>query len=69
MVFEAKNIKGRLTMINKTPNFNDVIFSSNKEIPVAPPSIKLLGSKKPFNPNPAEKTPIRMYIYSIIVKN
>ena len=43
-----------------------VMFSSNNEIPVAPPSIKLLGNKNPFNPKPAEKTPIIIKMYSFI---
>ena len=31
--------------------------ASKSEIPVAPPSIKLFGSKKLSNPNPAERIP------------
>ena len=66
MVLEAKIKKGRFTITNNKPKFNDVIFSNNREIPVAPPSIKLFGNKKPFNPNPAENTPIIIKIYSFI---
>ncbi len=34
-----------------------VVATISNEIPVAPPSIKLLGSKKPSSPKAAEKTP------------
>jgi hypothetical protein len=33
---------------------------SSREIPVAPPSMKWLGNKKLFNPNPADNTPNEM---------
>ena len=34
---------------------NAVVSEINSDIPMAPPSIKLLGNKKPFSPKPAEK--------------
>ena len=40
MVRVANNKNGILTMSNKIPSDNDVIFCNNREIPVAPPSIK-----------------------------
>jgi hypothetical protein len=34
------------------------IAASNREIPVAPPSIKSFGNKKLFNPKPADRIPV-----------
>ena len=34
-----------------------VVFVSNKEIPVIPPSINPVGNKKLFKPNPATSIP------------
>ena len=45
------------TSIISTYNGSDDIVVSNNEIPVAPPSIKLFGSKKLSNPNAAVKIP------------
>lgn len=38
----------------------------NNEIPVTPPSINLLGNKKPFNPKAAEKIPPNINATSFI---
>ena len=35
-----------------------MIAAKSNDIPVAPPSIKLLVNKKPLKPNEAEKIPI-----------
>lgn len=45
------------TMINRGSGIS-VTAEINNEIPVAPPSIKLLVNKNPLNPNAAEKIPI-----------
>jgi len=42
------------------------ISLTNKEIPVAPPSMKLFGSKNPFKPKPAENTPAIISMISLI---
>ena len=42
--------------------------SINNEIPTTPPSKKLLGNKKPFNPNPAESTPKTINTTSLIAR-
>jgi hypothetical protein len=34
------------------------VIAASSEMPVTPPSINPLGSKKPFSPNAAEKIPI-----------
>ena len=46
-----------------------VISEISKEIPVAPPSINLLGSKKLSSPNAAEKMPMQISIKSRSVRN
>ena len=66
MVLDARIKKGMFTNTKSNPNSNDVMFFNNKEIPVAPPSIKLFGNKNPFKPKPAEKTPIMIKIASLI---
>ena len=38
-----------------------VVSAINSEMPVAPPSMKLLGSKKPLSPKLAEKTPASIH--------
>ena len=58
IVLEAKYIKGRFITISNKPSFKRVVCSNNSDIPVAPPSIKWFGNKKPFRPKPAENTPI-----------
>ena len=39
-----------------------VTLHNNRDMPVAPPSMKLFGNRKLFNPNPAEKMPMMMKI-------
>lgn len=56
----ANSTNGMFTITNKTDNDIWVLLAINKEIPTAPPSIKPLGNKNPFNPNPAEITPIKI---------
>ena len=53
-------IKGRLTKIIKRDKSTLVIIFSNKDMPMAPPSKKLFGSKKPFSPILAIITPLQM---------
>ena len=36
---------------------NPVVSANSIDIPVTPPSIKWLESKKPFNPMPADRIP------------
>ena len=50
-------MKGILTPIIKRESGMSVKAETNNEIPVAPPSIKLLVSRKPLNPKQAEKIP------------
>lgn len=45
------------TSIISTYNGSDDIVVSNNDIPVAPPSMKLFGSKKLSNPKAAVKIP------------
>ncbi len=44
-------------MIRRIARGNLATSASKSEMPVAPPSIKLLGNKKLSNPNPAERIP------------
>ena len=53
-------IKGRLiTIINRDKSTLVNIFTNN-DMPMAPPSKKLFGSKKPFSPILAIITPLEM---------
>ena len=45
-----------MTVINKATG-KPVTFAESNETPVIPPSMKLFGSKNPFNPRPADKIP------------
>jgi hypothetical protein len=53
-------MKGRLTKIIKSDKSTLVNIFSNKDMPIAPPSKKLFGSKKPFSPMLAMITPLEM---------
>ena len=53
-------IKGMLRTIIKIGKFIAPNLEINKETPVIPPSIKLLGNKKLFNPNDEEQTPTKI---------
>lgn len=50
-------MKGILNAISHTDTGTPVIWLANKDNPVTPPSIKPLGSKNPFKPKAARKTP------------
>ena len=50
-------MKGIFKMTMRTDKEIPVVFVSNKEIPVMPPSMKPVGKRKLFNPNPATKMP------------
>lgn len=50
-----------ISIDNDIPVFSAVI----KEMPVTPPSIKLLGSKNPLSPKPAEVIPIKINMASL----
>ena len=55
-----KIINGRLTKIIKRDKSTLVNIFSSKDMPIAPPSKKLFGSKKPFSPMLAMITPLQM---------
>ena len=42
---------------SRTESGTPVIFASSIEMPVTPPSMKPLDSRKPFSPIPADMTP------------
>jgi hypothetical protein len=44
-------------MTNKLDKDHPVTSETRREIPTAPPSIKLFGRRKPFRPKPAERMP------------
>src|SRR5688572_2834793 len=50
-------MNGTLTSGSQTANGAPVIFASSIETPVTPPSMKLLESRKPFSPMPADRIP------------
>ena len=56
MVENARPRKGILISINNMDKGMSVSSVVMSEIPVTPPSIKELGSKKPFNPKLADTT-------------
>jgi hypothetical protein len=58
MTLKPRIRKGIFTTMIKRYSGNENISEANKEIPVAPPSIKLLGKRKLSKPNAAEKIPI-----------
>lgn len=49
--------KGILITTIKMDTSMAVFKFTRREMPVTPPSINLLGSKKPRKPNPADSTP------------
>src|SRR3989442_14178404 len=53
-------MNGRLTRGSNTERDKPVVFASSMEIPVTPPSMKLLDNKNPFKPMLAEKIPSPM---------
>ena len=57
IILYPRIIKGALTIIKRRGNEKEVTFAISNEMPTAPPSIKLFGSRKPLSPNPADKTP------------
>src|SRR5437667_1508364 len=50
-------MKGRLTRGSQIASGSRVTLASSIEMPVTPPSMKLLDSRKPFSPMPAERMP------------
>jgi hypothetical protein len=50
-------INGTFIITSRKERGKPVTSVTKSEIPVTPPSIKVLGSKNPFNPNPAERKP------------
>ena len=57
MVRNPNIMNGMLIRISNNGRAMPVDSDTRSEIPTAPPSMKLLGSKKPFRPNPADSTP------------
>ena len=55
-----KIITGRLTKIINNDKLILVVNFSSKDMPMAPPSKKLFGSKKPFSQMLAVITPLQM---------
>src|SRR5438876_1221183 len=53
-------MNGRLTKGSNTERDTPVVFASSMEIPVTPPSMKLLDNKNPFKPMLAERIPSPM---------
>ena len=50
-------MNGRLTSGSQTDSGRPVVFASSIETPVTPPSMKLLDSRNPFRPMPADRMP------------
>src|SRR5258706_13599034 len=50
-------MKGRLITGRSSDSDMPVVFATSIEIPVTPPSMKLLDRRKPFSPIAAERTP------------
>jgi hypothetical protein len=57
MVFQPIAIKGAFTTIIRTYKGIPVVAELRSDIPVAPPSVNSLGSKKPLKPKAAENMP------------
>ena len=54
--------KGTLMAKIRNDKGKPVMSATNIEIPVTPPSMKWLESRKPFTPIPADKIPTRIMI-------
>ena len=67
MVTYPKMIKGMFTPMMYIYSGMFVNRESNKEIPVAPPSINLFVKRNPLKPNDAEKTPAVISKTSLIL--
>jgi hypothetical protein len=59
------SMKGILITTIRSDNGIPVRLLVSSEISVTPRSMKLLGSRKPFRPNPADKTPRVIRIRSL----
>ena len=68
MILYPSMIKGMLIPINNRYNGKGVKAEINKEMPVAPPSIKWLERRNPLNPNAAEKIPSVMKKKSLVCR-
>ena len=60
-------MKGRFTVIRIIGRDRPLNSEINKEIPVAPPSMKSLGNKNPSKPKPALEIPIKINRISLIL--
>jgi hypothetical protein len=60
IVLYPSNTKGIFTATNKIESEMPLISAVSNDMPVAPPSIKLLGNKKLSSPNAAQKMPIKI---------
>ncbi len=50
-------MNGRFTRGRSSARGSPVVFDSNMDTPVTPPSMKLLDSRNPFSPMPADRMP------------
>ena len=48
---------GRFTSGSNSARGSPVVFESSMDTPVTPPSMKLLDSRNPFSPIPADRIP------------
>src|SRR2546422_1185637 len=53
-------MNGRFTSGNSTARDTPVVLASSMQMPVTPPSMKLLDSRNPFSPMPADRIPSAM---------
>ena len=65
--FKPSKTKGILTKITNKPKPKPVLMFNKSEIPIAPPSKKLLGNKKLLSPKAADVIPKRIKIISVII--